>query len=287
MRPTTRLQELIHRTDRVLTVMNTPSARLARVMEAAGAEMGFIGTNGEVGAHTGLSGEGVNTLTEAVTVAGWVARAVKMPIVVDADGGHGGPGPIRRMIEDCIRAGIAGIRMEDLPATAEDDIPGHRVVPLDVALARFRTAVERKNELDPDFVIEAHTYARNATNGGLEDAIRRLQAYEQEAHVDWVQLGSPRSIDEIRQARAAVEGPMSFISLLEGGRVRYLSLEEHLELGVTIAVFPNWPHALIEACLSEFMHDYQDRGLAAWEAFVAAHAENPYLRNLGPTRKEI
>jgi 2-methylisocitrate lyase-like PEP mutase family enzyme len=280
LKSTTRLQELIHRTDRVLTVMNTPSARLARVMEAAGAEMGFIGTNGEVSAHTGRGGEGVNTLDEAVTVAGWVARAVDMPIVMDADAGHGGVGPIRRMVEDCIRAGIAGIRMEDLPATAENDLPGHQVVPLDMALARYRAAVERKNELDPDFVIEAHTYARNAKNGGLEECLRRLQAYEQEAHVDWVQFGSPRAMEEIRQARTLVSGPFSFISLLEGGHVRYLSLEQHLELGVTMAVFPSWPHALIEASLWQFMQDYHARDITAWDAFVAAHPNNPYLRNL-------
>lgn len=287
MRPTARLQQLIHRTDRVLTVMNTPSARLARVMEAAGAEMGFIGSNGEVSAYTGLAGEGVNTLTEAVLVAGWVARAVTMPIVVDADAGHGGVGPIRRLVEECIRAGIAGLRMEDLPATAEDDVPGHHVVPLDLALTRLRAAVERKNELDPDFVVEAHTYARNAKNGGLEECLFRLRAYEQEAHVDWVQFGSPRSVEEIRQARAVVSGPFSFISLLDGGQVRYLSLQQHLELGVTIAVFPNWPHALIEASLWQFIQDYQTRDLAAWEAVVRAYPGNPYLRNVGPLRTEI
>lgn len=287
MKSTTHLQQLIHRTDQVLTVMNTPSARLARVMEAAGAEMGFIGTNGEVSAHTGVGGEGVNTLIEAITVAGWVARAVKMPIVMDADAGHGGVAPIRRMVEECIRAGIAGIRMEDLPATAENDVPGHHVVPLDLALARFRAAVERKNELDPDFVIEAHTYARNARNGSLEECLHRLQAYERDAHVDWVQFGSPRSVEEIRQARAVVSGPFSFISLLRDGRVQYLSLQQHLELGVTIAVFPSWPHALIEASLWHFMQDYQARDIDAWGAVLATYPGNPYLRDVGPQRTEI
>jgi 2-methylisocitrate lyase-like PEP mutase family enzyme len=287
LKSTTRLQQLIHRTDRVLTVMNTPSARLARVMETAGAEMGFIGTNGEVSAHTGRGGEGVTTLSEAVTVAGWVARAVTMPIVMDADAGHGGVGPVRRMVEDCIRAGIAGIRMEDLPATAENDVPGHHVVPLDVALTRYRAAVECKNVLDPHFVIEAHTYARNARNGGLEECLRRLHAYEEEAHVDWVQFGSPRSLEEIRQARAVVSGPFSFISLLENGQVRYLSLQQHLDLGVTIAVFPNWPHALIEASLWQFMRDYRARDIEAWGAVMATYPDNPYLSNLGPQRAGI
>jgi 2-methylisocitrate lyase-like PEP mutase family enzyme len=190
-------------------------------------------------------------------------------------------------VEECIRGGIAGIRMEDLPATAENDVPGHHVVPLDMALTRYRAAVERKNELDPDFVIEAHTYARNARNGGLEECLCRLQAYEQEAHADWVQFGSPRSVEEIRQARAVVSGPFSFISLLDGGQVRYLSLQQHLELGVTIAVFPSWPHALIEASLWQFMQDFQARDVGAWEAFVAAYPDNPYLRHVGPQRNEI
>ena len=43
---TKKLQELILRADRVLTVMHPPSASLAKVMEAAGAEAGFVGTSG-------------------------------------------------------------------------------------------------------------------------------------------------------------------------------------------------------------------------------------------------
>lgn len=41
---TVRLQGLIHRQDQVTMVLHPPSASLARVMEAAGAEAGFDGT---------------------------------------------------------------------------------------------------------------------------------------------------------------------------------------------------------------------------------------------------
>jgi hypothetical protein len=74
--------------------------------------------------------------------------------------------------------------------------------------------------------------------------------------------------------------------LLDGRQVRYLSLREHLDLGVTIAVFPNWPHTLIEASLWQFMREYQARDVGAWEAVVAAYPRNPYLRNVGPQRSE-
>jgi len=54
-KPTTRLQQLIQRTDRVLAVMHAPSAAHARLMEMAGAEVAVVGTSGVVGAYTGLA----------------------------------------------------------------------------------------------------------------------------------------------------------------------------------------------------------------------------------------
>src|SRR4030095_6188824 len=123
-----------------------------------------------------------------------------------------------------------------------------------------------KNELDPDFVIMAQCYARDAANGGLEDCLERLQAYEEIAGVDWVQFESPHSVDEIQQARARVSGPLSF---MRGKLPRYLSLDEHQALGVHIAWYPSFTHEVMYAALWDFMQDFQARGLAGWEAFPA------------------
>src|SRR5215813_9648543 len=114
---------------------------------------------------------------------------------------------VRRMVRECIRAGIAGIRIDDQPIEGKRKTQdaGVEVVPLDQAIARYRAAVDMKNELDPNFVVMAQCYARDAANGGLDDSIARLKAYRAEAKVDWVQLESPHSPDEIRLARAAVE----------------------------------------------------------------------------------
>jgi 2-methylisocitrate lyase-like PEP mutase family enzyme len=38
-------------------------------------------------------------------------------------------------------------------------------VPLDQAIARYRAAVDMKNELDPNFVVMAQCYARDVSNG--------------------------------------------------------------------------------------------------------------------------
>jgi 2-methylisocitrate lyase-like PEP mutase family enzyme len=275
IKPTTRLQQLIQRTDRVLAVLHAPSAAHARLMEAAGAEVAFVGTSGVVGAYTGLADVGVATMTECITIAGWIARSVRFPVIIDGDTGHGGIMAVRRLVAESIRAGLSGIRIDDQPIEGKRSTQdaGVEVVPLEQAVARYRAAVDMKNELDPDFVIMAQCYARDAANGGLEECLQRLQAYKEVAGVDWVQFESPHSTAEIQQARAKVSGPFSF---MRGKLPRYFSLEEHQALGVYIAWYPAFTHEVMYAALWDFMQDFQARGLAAWEAFQAGRQGRPY-----------
>ncbi len=269
------LQQLIHRKDKVLAVLHPPSAALARVMEQAGCEAGFVGTGGVVGAYTGHADVGTITMMECVQIAGWIAQSVKYPVIMDGDTGHGGIMAVRRLVRECIHAGLAGIRIDDQPLEGKrkTQSAGMEVVPTEQAIARYRAAVDMKNELDPDFVIMAQCYARDAANSSLDDCIARLRAYREEAGVDWVQLESPHSTDEIKLARAAVSGPFSF---MKGKLPRYLGLDEHLALGVNIAWYPGFTHHVIWAALWDFMRDFQSSGIAAWEDFVAKRKDRPY-----------
>jgi 2-methylisocitrate lyase-like PEP mutase family enzyme len=282
VKKTARLKRLIQRKDKVLVVLHPPSATHARIMEKAGCEAGFVGTSGVVGSYTGLADVGTATLTECVQIAGWIAQSVNFPVIMDGDTGHGGIMAVRRMVRECIRAGVAGVRIDDQPIEGKrrTQSAGIEVVPLEQAIARYRAAVDLKNELDPDFVVMAQCYARDAANSSLEDCIARLQAYRTQAGVDWVQLESPHSIDEIKLARAAVEGPFSF---MKGKLPRYLGLEEHLALGVNIAWYPGFTHQVMWAALWDFMQDFQKRGVPAWDDFVASRKDRPYPRpDVGP-----
>jgi 2,3-dimethylmalate lyase len=273
--PTARLRQLINRTDRVLAVLHPPNAACARIMEKAGCEVGFVGTGGVVGGYTGLADVGALTMLECVQVAGWIAQSVKFPVIMDGDTGHGGVMAVRRMVRECIRAGIAGVRIDDQPIEGKrrTQSTGLTVVPLDQAIARYRAAVDMRNEIDPDFIIMAQCYARDAENCSLDDALNRLKAYKEGAGVDWVQLESPHSAEEISAARAMVKGPFSF---MKGKLPRYLSLEEHLQLGVHIAWFPGFTHHVLWAALWDFMNDFQSRGVVAWEDFQAQRRDRPY-----------
>ena len=269
-----RLRALLARKGRVLSVLHPPTAALARIMERAGCEAGFVGTSAVVGGYTGLADVGTATMGECVQIGKWIAGAVNFPVILDGDTGHGGVMAVRRLVRECIEAGIAGVRIDDQPIEGKrrTQSAGVTVVPLEQAIASYRAAVDMKNELDPSFVIMAQCYTRDAVNGGLDECIRRLRAYEAQGGVDWVQFESPHSVDEIKQARAGVKGTLSF---MKGKMPRYLSAEEHLALGVNVAWYPGFTHHVIWAALHEFMKDFQSRGIAAWEDFQKQHAGYP------------
>ncbi|HYL89961.1 MAG TPA: isocitrate lyase/PEP mutase family protein [Burkholderiales bacterium] len=270
-----KLRELLARKDRVLTVLHPPTAALARVMERAGCEAGFVGTSAVVGGITGLADVGTATLSECVQIGKWIAGAVDFPVILDGDTGHGGVMAVRRLVRECIDAGLAGVRIDDQPIEGKrrTQSAGVEVVPLEQAIARYRAAVDMRDELDPAFVIMAQCYARDAVNGGLRLCVERLRAYEEQGGVDWVQFESPHSADEIRQARAAVKGVMSF---MKGKMPRYLSAEEHLALGVNVAWYPGFTHHVMWAAVSDFMREFQARGVAAWEDFQKKHVPGSY-----------
>ncbi len=273
---TARLQELIHRQHKVATVLHPPSASLARVMEAAGAEVGFVGTCGVVGSYTGMEDVGTATLNECVQIAGWIARSVQFPVILDGDTGHGGIMAVRRMIEDCIREGIAGVRIDDQPIEGKrgTGTAGMEVQSLDVVLTRYRAAMDCKRDLDPNFVVMAQCYAGEAANGGLDEALTRMKAYKEIAEVDWVQLTAPRSIEEVKKARDAVDGPFS---IMQGYMDPPLSNDELLGLGINLAWMPRPTHDVTYVALYDFIKDFMDRGTQAWDDFRKKHEESPYL----------
>jgi len=261
--------------------MHTPSAGLARAMEAAGAEAGFVGTSGVVGAYTGMEDVGVASVPECVTIGGWIARAVEFPVILDGDTGHGGIMSVRRLVEDSIHAGLAGVRIDDQDIEAKRGTThaGITVAPLDIVLARYRAAVDCARELDPDFVVMAQCYVGEAVNGSFEQALERMRLYHEVARVDWVQFTAPRSVDDIRAARGVVDGPFS---VMEQHLPRGLDHTELLELGISLQWAPNVTHLAAQVAVYELVADYMARGPVALRDFRAQHAENPYVTRALP-----
>jgi 2-methylisocitrate lyase-like PEP mutase family enzyme len=255
-------------------VLGTPDAGSAKLMEAAGVEAAFIGTGITGGRYTGLADTGLISSTEALWIAKYIAEAVSFPLILDGDTGHGGPPAVRRLVHECIRIGLAGIRLDDqaIEAKRMTQSSGIEIVPREQAVERYRTAAEARDELDPDFVVMAQCYARDADNGSMEELLARLPLYETEGRADWVQFESPHSQDEIRQARSVVKGTLS---AMRGKLPRTLTMEEHKQLGLNAAWYTGWPSGVMMRAVREALEGYKERGPSV---VAEADAGGPPLR---------
>ena len=82
----------------VVAMPGVPNASMARQVERAGFGAVYISGAGLANSTAGLPDIGLLTLNEVAMLAGFIAHAVKIPAIVDADTGFGGVENIGRTI---------------------------------------------------------------------------------------------------------------------------------------------------------------------------------------------
>ena len=148
---------------------------------------------------------------------------------------------------------------------------GKQLVSIEEAAGKYRAAVDAKNELDPDFVIIARCDARTAANGGLDEVVRRLRAYK-EAGVDMLYMEGPLSVEEIRQVRAAVDGPFTATTI----ELRPIpSLQEHIDLGMSCVIVPSLVSRAGYYESWDFAKEFMERGMDAYNDILEKRKNHP------------
>lgn len=244
----------------------------AKIAEAVGFKVAYMSGMNACATVFGVPDAGLLTLTEMVENAGRMANAVNIPLIADADQGFGNAINVRRTVQEYIRAGVAGIHIEDQVAPKRCGfVQGKQLVSIEEAAGKYRAAVDAKNELDPDFVIIARCDARTAANGGLDEVVRRLRAYK-EAGVDMLYMEGPLSVEEIRQVRAAVDGPFTATTI----ELRPIpSLQEHIDLGMSCVIVPSLVSRAGYYESWDFTKEFMDRGMDAYNDILEKRKNHP------------
>lgn len=136
---------------------------------------------------------GFLNLTDMVNFAGMIARAVRKPVISDADDAYGNAVTATRTVEDFARIGVAGIHVEDqrFPKRC-GHLAGKLVLPFDEALLKMKSILRARDEVDSDLVIIARTDVLGSEGGTVEEAVRRGIAYaDAGADVVWAEYRSP------------------------------------------------------------------------------------------------
>src|SRR5881296_3241084 len=271
MRPTTRLRELL-RTGKALFVPGCYNALSARILETVGFPAVYMTGYGTSLALLGMPDAGLATMTEMHLNARYIANAVGVPVIADADNGYGNAINVMRTVREYIQTGVAGIHIEDqvIPKRC-GHVAGRRVIPMEEAIGKYRAADAVRRELDPDFVLIARTDARGAHGGSLDDAIERANAYL-EAGADLAFVEGPTSVDEVRRICREVHGPIFYN---QTGVSPRLTVEQMKELGIAVTIVPGATlRATIEA-VYDLAVALRDEGPAAEERFAERFKRHP------------
>jgi methylisocitrate lyase len=154
-------------------------------------------------------------------------------LLVDVDTGFGSAFNIARTVKALIKAGAAGMHIEDQVQSKRcGHRPGKAVVPLEEMVDRVKAAVDART--DPNFVIMARTDALAVE--GLESALDRARACV-EAGADML---FPEAVDQLeiyQRFTRAVNVPI-LANLTEFGLTPLFTLHELSSAGVSLALYP-------------------------------------------------
>jgi methylisocitrate lyase len=219
--------------ERPLQIVGVINAYVAMLASQAGFRAIYLSGAGVANSSYGLPDLGMTTLDNVLEDVRRITGAVSLPLLADADTGFGSAFNIARSVREFIKAGAAGIHIEDQVAAKRcGHRPGKAIVSKEEMVDRIRAAVDART--DPGFVIMARTDA--LASEGLDAALERAHAYR-EAGADML---FPEALTELGQYKAfsqALDIPI-LANMTEFGKTPLFDLPELAKAGVDMALYP-------------------------------------------------
>jgi 2-methylisocitrate lyase-like PEP mutase family enzyme len=271
MKRTTKLRELM-KSGKTLVIPGCYNAVSGKILDKVGFPAIYMTGYGTSLSLTGMPDCGLATMTEMHLNARYISNAVSVPVIADADNGYGNAINVIRTVKEYIQTGVAAIHIEDqiIPKRC-GHVAGRQVIPIEEAVGKYQAADYARNEVDPDFVIIARTDARGAVGGGLDDSIRRANAYLK-AGADVAFVEGPKDADEVRRVCAEVEGPIMYNQT--GISPRY-SEEEMNELGIAMTILPGATMRMQLMAVYDLAMELKEQGPLAEREFSKKFADHP------------
>src|SRR5947208_17135545 len=247
-----RLRELI--TQGFVIMPGVPNAGMARQVERAGFDAVYLSGAGMANATAGVPDIGLLTLTEVAQLANYVANAVEIPAIVDADTGFGGAENVARTIRELERAGLAGCHIEDQEFPKRcGHLAGKSLIDVEEMAGKIKAAVSARR--DEDFMIIARTDARAVED--FEPTIERCRHYLK-AGADAIFPEALQSADEFKAFVREVKAPL-LANMTEFGKSPLLSFEELAGFGYKMVIFPQSAFRVSMKASEEFLRDLKRR----------------------------
>jgi methylisocitrate lyase len=276
--PAARLRELIR--NGCVAMPGVFNAGMGRLVERSGFDALYISGAGLCNATAGVPDIGLLTLTEVAQLAGYVARAVKIPAIVDADTGFGGPENAARTIEEFERAGLAGCHIEDQEFPKRcGHLAGKTLV--ETADMNEKIAAAAAAKRDKDFLLIARTDARAVES--FAKAVERAQSYLA-AGADAIFPEALQNEQELRDFAKEVKAPL-LANMTEFGKSPLLSLGQLSDLGYRMVIYPQTAFRVSMFAAGQMLRDLKKTGTQqSWLDRMQTRQELYDLLDYDPTK---
>jgi len=274
-----RLRELIEH--RAIMLPGVPNASMARQVEQAGFDAVYVSGAGIANATAGVPDIGLLSMSEVVTLAGYVANAVSIPAIVDADTGFGGAENVARTIQELEKAGLAGCHIEDQQFPKRcGHLAGKSVVDVEEMTAKIKAAVDARR--DDNFMIIARTDSRAVEN--FDSAVERSRRYL-EAGADAIFPEALQNADEFKAFAQEIKAPL-LANMTEFGKSPLLKFGELAGLGYRMVIFPQSAFRVSMKASEDFLHDLKKEATqSGWIKRMQTREELYQLLDYDPAGK--
>ena len=260
----------LHQGPRAFVIANAWDAGSARVLAA----LGFPALATSSGAQAGVLGKRDGTVTrdEALAHCRAIAAATELPVSADLEKGFGDtPAAAAETIRLAAGVGLVGGSIED--ATGDKAKPlydiGH-------ATERVAAAVQAARALPFPFTLTARAEGFLRGNTSLDDAIKRLQAFEK-AGADVLMAPGLPDLASVRAVCGALGKPFNFMVGIKGKSFTVVELEAAgvRRISLATSLYRAAMTGLLDAAREvrdKGSFGYLDRAIATpdWNAFMQA-----------------
>ena len=218
--------------ERPLQVVGAITAYAARMAQATGFRALYLSGGGVAANSLGMPDLGISTMDDVLIDIRRITDASSLPLLVDADTGWGSAFNIARTVRSFIKAGAAGLHIEDQVAAKRcGHRPGKEIVSQDEMVDRVKAAVDART--DGAFVIMARTDSLAVE--GLDRAIERALACV-EAGADMIFPEAMTELSMYRRFKDAVKVPI-LANITEFGQTPLYTRDELASVGVDIVLY--------------------------------------------------
>ncbi|PSN66165.1 carboxyvinyl-carboxyphosphonate phosphorylmutase [Corynespora cassiicola Philippines] len=237
MSPVEKLRKLIERPNEILVCPGVYDGYTARIALQEGVDCLYMTGAGTTMSRLGMADMGVATMNDMRDNAAMIASLdPSVPLIADADTGYGGAIMVGRTVTQYIRAGVAGLHLEDQVVTKRcGHLQGKQLVDTDEYVSRIKAAVLAREQSGSDIVLIARTDALQGF--GYEEAVNRLRAaIAVGADVAFLEGVTSRTEAE-NMVRDLHPTPCLFNNV-PGGVSPDWSAQEARDIGYKIAIYP-------------------------------------------------